>query len=64
MYLMNTFFSILGIGLLLLGIAGFFIEGFTRFMNAPGGPKMKALICATIGLVFLLLGLLVDMPLE
>jgi len=64
MYTMNTFFSILGIGLMLFGIAGFFIEGLTRFMNSPGGPRTKAFICATIGLIFLLPGLLVDMPLE
>jgi len=64
MYLMNTFFLIVGIGLILFGIAGFFIEGLTRFMNAPGGPKMKAVICAIIGLIFLLLSFLVEMPLE
>ena len=64
MYLMNTFFLILGIGLALLGIASFFLEGLTRIMNAPGGPKMKSLICTIVGVAFIIFSLTVEMPLE
>jgi len=64
MYIMNTFFLILGIGLIILGIASFFIQGLTRIMNSPGGPKMKSLICTIIGVFFILLALMVQMPLE
>ena len=64
MYMLNQMFLIMGIAVTILGIASFFIEGLTRFINSPGGPKFKAMICTVLGLVFLLLSIFIEMPIE
>ena len=64
MFLLNTLLLIVGIVALIIGILTFFIPGFARLINAPGGPRMKAVIAAIIGIIFILIALLVEIPLE
>lgn len=64
MYLLNTIFLIVGIGISILGAVSFFIPALTRFINSPGGPKFKAVISMSIGIFFILLSLFVEMPIE
>lgn len=64
MYLLNTIFLIIGIFVLAIGVLAFFIPGFSRIINAPGGPRMKAMIAIIVGAVFLVLAIFIEMPLD
>jgi hypothetical protein len=64
MLLVNTILLLVGIIVLIIGILAFFFPGLTRIINAPGGPKMKAIIAAIIGIILILIGLLVEIPIE
>jgi len=64
MFLLNTIFLIVGIVVLAIGVLAFFNPVFARIINAPGGPRTKAIIASIIGIFFILLSLLVEMPLE
>ena len=64
MYLLNTILLLVGIIVLIIGILAFLNPTIARLINAPGGPKMKAIIAAIIGLFFILLALLIEMPLN
>ena len=61
---LNTIFLIIGTVLVIVGAVSFLLPGLTRFINSPGGPKLKAVISMSIGIFFILLGLLVEMPME
>jgi hypothetical protein len=64
MSIVNTVFTIIGVLVTLIGILTFFFPGLARIINAPGGPKFKALIALIAGLVFLIIGLLVEIPVK
>ena len=64
MYLLNTIFLIVGISISILGVVSFFLSALTKFINAPGGPKLKAIIATSIGIFFILLSLFIEMPME
>jgi len=64
MYLVNTIFLIVGIGISILGVVSFFIPALTRFINAPGGPKLKSIISLIIGIIFIILSFVIEIPLE
>ena len=63
MELLNTIFLIIGTCLTLLGLASLFFPNLTRWINAPGGPRLKSIICLIIGVIFVIFSLLVEMPL-
>jgi len=62
MSVINTTFILVGALVALLGVLTFFIPALERIINAPGGPRMKALIALIIGLIFLIVGLTVEIP--
>ena len=64
MSVLNTIFLIIGTALIIVGTVSFLLPGLTRFINAPGGPKLKASIAMVIGIFFLVLSLFVEMPIE
>ena len=65
MNIINYSFIIFGgILPLLFGIGAFLNPNLARFINAPGGPRIKAIISMIIGAIFVFVGLTIDIPIE
>ena len=64
MNLLNTIFLIVGIGVTILGAASFFIPALTRFINAPGNPKIKSIISIIIGIIIIIISFVYKIPVE
>ena len=62
MGLANTIFIIAGIIVALIGVAAFFIPNFARLINAPGGPRMKAIVALISGVILIIVGLVIQFP--
>jgi uncharacterized membrane protein HdeD (DUF308 family) len=62
MSITNTIMIVIGVIVILIGVLAFFNPYFTKFINAPGGPKLKATIAAIAGVIILLVGLLIELP--
>ena len=60
----NTVFTIIGLIVLLIGILAFFNPNLTRWINFPGGPKIKAIVATITGIIFIIIGLLIEIPME
>lgn len=58
----NIVFIIIGLIITIIGILTFFIPMLARIINAPGGPKLKASIAVIIGIIFILIGLIFEIP--
>ena len=58
----NTILIIIGAIVTIIGVAGFINPNFTKVINAPGGPRLKAIIAIVAGLIILFVGLLVKIP--
>ena len=64
MNIINTVFTIIGLIVLLIGILAFFNPNWTRWINFPGGPKIKAIGAMITGIIFIIIGLLIEIPME
>ena len=53
----NMITLIVGIIVILFGIAAFFNQNITRWINAPGGPMLKSTIAIIVGLIFVIISL-------
>ena len=62
MDLTNIIMIIVGIIVIIIGIAGFINPNFTRLINAPGSPRLKAIIALIAGFIILLIGLIIQIP--
>ena len=60
----NLIISIIGIFVLLIGVVAFFNPGFTRVINFPGGPKLKAIVAVITGVIILIIGLFYKLPIN
>ena len=60
MELANTILIIAGVIVVLIGVAAFFNPTFARIINAPGGPRMKAMIAFIVGVILIIIGLIVQ----
>ena len=49
---------------LIIGLLGFLNPNWTRLINFPGGPRLKAIAALVTGIILLLVGLLVNIPME
>ena len=59
----NLILIIVGVIALLISIGAFLNPNIARFINAPGaGPRLKAFIAFTIGLILILVGLIFNIP--
>jgi len=56
----NTILIIVGAIVTIIGIAGFINPNFTKIINAPGGPRLKAIIALIVGLIILIVGMLIE----
>jgi len=64
MNIINTVFTAIGVIVLLIGILAFFNPNWTRWINFSGGPKIKAIGAAITGFIFIIIGLLIEVPME
>ena len=55
----NWIFIISGAFVALLGFFGLANPSFTRLINFPGGPRLKATVAIIIGIIFVIAGLIV-----
>ena len=58
----NTILIVVGVIVVLVGIAAFINPNFSRLINAPGSPRLKAIIAMIVGIVILLVGMIIQLP--
>jgi len=58
----NTILLIVGTIVTLIGIGAFIYPNIAKLINAPGGPRLKAIICIIIGLIIIIIGLAIILP--
>ncbi len=58
----NLVLIIIGSLVALIGIISFFVPILTRIINAPGGPRLKAIVALITGIILVLIGLIVEIP--
>ena len=56
---MHIILIILAIPLILLGLGAFLNPNIARWINAPGGPKLKAIIAMIAGFGMIIVGLII-----
>lgn len=56
----NTILIIVGTIVTIIGIVGFINPNFTKIINAPGGPRIKAIIALIIGSILLIAEILIE----
>ena len=54
----NIILLIAGAIVILLGVLAFFYPNLARWINAPGGPRLKSIIALIVGIVLIIIGLL------
>ena len=62
MALSNTILTVTGIIVIIIGIAVFLNPNFSRLINLPGGPRLKACIALIVGVILLIIGLVIKLP--
>jgi len=62
MALTNTILIVVGIIVIFIGLAVFINPNFSRLINAPGGPRLKASIAMIIGVILFIIGLVIQLP--
>ncbi len=62
MGLTNTILIVAGIIVIIIGLATFINPNFSRLINAPGGPRLKASIALIVGIILLIIGLIYQLP--
>ena len=58
----NLVMAIVGAIVILFGIGAFINPNVARWINAPGGPRLKAVIALITGIIIVLVSLLVEIP--
>ena len=58
----NLITLIIGVIVILIGVAAFFIPNFARIINAPGSPRLKAIIAMVVGAFIAIISLIVQFP--
>jgi hypothetical protein len=56
----NTILIVVGALVTFLGVLTIFYPNLARIINAPGGPRLKAIIAIIIGLILLIVGLAIE----
>jgi len=62
MEIVNLITLIVGVIVILIGLAAFFNPNFARIINAPGSPRLKAIIAIVVGVIISIIGLIVQFP--
>ncbi len=56
----NIILIITGIIVVLFGIGAFLNPNLTRWINAPGGPKIKSIVAIVVGIIPLVIGYTIE----
>ena len=62
MEIVNLITLIVGFIVILIGIAAFINPNFARIINAPGSPRLKAIIAMVAGVIIVIISLIVQFP--
>lgn len=62
MELANIIMIVVGAIVALIGVVAFFNPNFARIINAPGGPRLKAIVALIAGIIIAIVGLFVQFP--
>ena len=62
MGLANTILIVTGVIVIIIGLVAFINPNFSRLINAPGGPRLKASIALIAGVILLFIGLVIQLP--
>jgi len=57
----NLVILIVGFIVLLFGIGTFLNPNLARWINAPGGPKTKAIVALITGLILIIIGFIMNL---
>jgi hypothetical protein len=58
----NIILIIVGLIVLIFGIGAFFNPNFARWINAPGGPRLKATIAIIVGIILMIASVIYKFP--
>ena len=58
----NYIMIITGVLVSLLGLGAFFYPNLARWINIPGGPRLKGVIALIIGIIIIIIGFAVYVP--
>lgn len=58
----NTITLVVGIIVILIGVGAFFNPNFARWINAPGSPRLKAMVAMAAGVIIVIVGLVIQFP--
>jgi hypothetical protein len=58
----NLIMAIIGAVVVLFGVGAFLNPNVARWINAPGGPRLKATIALIVGLIIIIIALIVEFP--
>lgn len=62
MTITNYILITLGVVVAILGVLSIFFPSLTRFINSPGGQRLKSSIAIITGIIIFFIGLLVEIP--
>ena len=54
----NIILLIVGLIVLLFGIGAFLNPNFARWINSPGGPRLKAIIAIVVGIILMIVSVI------
>jgi hypothetical protein len=60
----NIILLIVGLIVILFGVGAFFYPNLARWINAPGGPRLKALIATIVGIILIIISFIIEIPME
>jgi len=60
----NLILLVAGVIVLLFGIGAFLHPNIARWINAPGGPRLKAIIATIIGIILIVIAFIIEIPME
>ena len=58
----NLIMIIVGAIVVLFGVGAILNPNIARWINAPGGPRLKASVALITGIIIIIVGLIVEFP--
>jgi len=60
----NIILLISGAITILFGMGAFFNPNLAKWINAPGGPRLKATITTIVGIILIIISFIIKIPME
>ena len=60
----NYVFLGIGIIVILVGLAALLNPNWSRRINLPGGPRLKSIGAMITGIILIIIGLVIEIPME